>query len=118
MNKLFVLAIGVVNILTGKTMYDWSIYDHPSGHVGTASLTNQSSLLFGSGGLPIGEEFELRGNDTQRLLGKHKIVDTCPCTKDEVLAMLKKHGYDYYPLKAFRARAKGNRKLKTSYSIK
>ena len=118
MNKLFVLAIGVVNILTGKTMYDWSIYDTPAGHVGSVALTDQRSLLFGGGDLPIGEEYELRGNDSQRLLGKHKVVDTCPAEKEAVLAMLKKHGYDYYPIKAFRARAKGNRKLKTSYSIK
>jgi len=118
MNKLFVLSIGVVNILTGKTMYDWSIYDHPSGHIGEVALTNQSSLLYGAGGLKVGEEFELRSNDSQRLLGNHRIVDVCPCTKDDLLAMLKKNGYDYYPIKAFRARAKGNRKLKTSYSIK
>jgi hypothetical protein len=34
------------------------------------------------------------------------------------MVMLKNNGYDYYPLKAFTARAKGNRKLKTSYSVK
>jgi hypothetical protein len=117
MNKLYVLAIGVVNIPTGKTMYDWSIYDHPAGHTPTVSLTNQNSLLYGGGG-EIGEEVELRGNDSQRLLGKHKIVDNCKCTKEELMAMLKKHGYDYYPLRPFAARAKSNRKLKTSYSVK
>jgi hypothetical protein len=114
---LYVLSIGIVNILTGKTMYDWSIYDHVGGHVPTVSLTRNGSLLYGGGG-EIGADIELRGNDSQRLLGKDQIVDNCPSTKDEVLAMLKKHGYDYYPIKAFRKRAGGNRKLKTSYSVK
>jgi len=32
--------------------------------------------------------------------------------------MLKKHGYDYTPLRPFQKRTSGNRKLKTSYSVK
>ena len=28
MKDLFVLPIGVINIPTGKTCYDWSIYDN------------------------------------------------------------------------------------------
>ena len=83
---LYVLSIGIVNILTGKTMYDWSIYDHVGGHVPTVSLTRNGSLLYGGGG-EIGADIELRGNDSQRLLGKDQIVDNCPSTKDEVLAM-------------------------------
>jgi hypothetical protein len=117
MKILYVLSIGIINILTGKTMYDWSIYDHVADHVSSVSLTRNGSLLLGGGG-EIGDEIELRGNDSQRLLGRDKIVDNCKCTKDEVLAMLKKNGYDYYPLRAFKARAKDNRKLKTSYSVK
>jgi len=117
MKILYVLSIGVVNILTGKTMYDWGIYDHVTDHIGQISLTRNGSLLLGGGG-EVGEEIELRGNDSQRLLGRDKIVANCNCTKDEVLAMLKANGYDYYPIKAFHSRAKGNRKLKTSYSVK
>lgn len=119
MKTLYVIAIGIVNILTGKTMYDWSIYQTVGDHTGTVTLTRSGSLLYGAGPAgEIGEDIELRGNDSQRLLGKDKIVDHSKCTKDEVLVMLKRNGYDYYPLRPFQARAKSNRKLKTSYSIK
>lgn len=117
MTTLFVLSIGVVNIPTGKTMYDWSIYDHPEGFTPMISLTSQGSLLYGGVG-KIGEEVEFRGNDSRRLLGKTKIVDECKCTKEELMSMLKKHGYDYYPLRPFAPRPKGNRTLRTSYSVK
>ena len=116
----YVLGIGVINILSGKTCYDWSIYDQPDAKV---FLTNQSTLLFGA---PytfdgLGDDFTItyRGNDTQRKLAERiRIVDSSFCVKEEVLAMLKKNGYDYYPIRAFRARAKNNRQLKTSHSIK
>jgi len=116
MTTLHVLSIGIVNILSGKTMYGWSIYDHVDGHVPRIALTKSGSLLYG--GCEPGTKVELRGNDTQRLLKKTEVIDECACTKEELLAMLKKHGYDYYPIRAFSARLKDNRKLITSYSVK
>lgn len=118
MTTAYVLSVGVVNMQTGKTQYDWSIYES-WGPGMTAYLTDKGSLLFGAGKtFGIGEEVELRGNDSQRRLHSCKVVDESPCTKDELLAMLKKNSYDYYPIKAFRSRAEGNRKLGTSYSVK
>jgi len=116
--RIFVLSIGLVNIDTGKTMYDWSIYENGPG---TVYLTNTGSLLYGSAGagyLVIGDTYELRGNDSQRLLQRGKIIDTAPTTREAVLAMLKKNGYDCNPIKAFRKRAPGNKNLGLSYSIK
>ena len=116
---LYVLSIGVVNILSGKTMYDWSIYDHPTPeHTPNMYLTDRGSLLYSSGGIEVGDEIELRGNDSQRLLGHCKVVDVSRSVKEELLVMLKRNNYDYYPLRAFQSRPRGNRKLMTSYSVK
>lgn len=119
--KATVISIGVINITTGKTMYDWSIYDHAHSHV---FLTNRGFLLYASPDtFKVGDVIkELRDNDSLRKVimpaGTPTIVDSSPCVKDDVLAMLKRNGYDYYPIRAFRARPKGNRKLSTSYSVK
>jgi hypothetical protein len=112
--ELFVLSIGVINILTGKTQYDWSIYEQPNGFV---SLTSQGFLLFGAGPLETGSEYSMKNNDSHRSCGAGKIVDSAPCETEAVLSMLKKNGYDYYPLRPF-AKRSSSRKLKTSYSIK
>ena len=118
MTQAQVLSIGVLNINSGKTCYDWSIYE-TWGEKTQAFLSNRGSLLFASPGtFSIGEEVELRGNDSQRRLHDCKIVDESPCTKEELLIMLKRNRYDYYPIKAFRSRADNNRKLGTSYSVK
>ena len=118
MTTSYVLSVGIVNMQTGKTQYDWSIYE-TWGSKMKAYLTDRSSLLFCvDGTFSIGEEVELRGNDSQRRLHSCKVIDESPCTKDELLTMLKKNHYDYYPIKAFRSRAEGNRKLGTSYSVK
>lgn len=114
----YVLSIGVLNIPSGKTHFDWSVYETWDSGM-TAYLTRKGSLLFAAGEtFNIGDQVELRGNDTQRLLNTDSIVDKAPCVKEALLVMLKNNSYDYYPLKAFAARAKGNRKLKTSYSVK
>jgi hypothetical protein len=114
----YVLSIGVLNITTGKTHFDWSVYETWDSSM-TAYLTRKGSLLFAAGEtFNIGDQVELRGNDTQRKLATDSIVDKAPCVKEALLVMLKNNGYDYYPLRAFAARAKGNRKLKTSYSVK
>ena len=116
MKVLHVLPIGIINITTGKTMYEWSIYDWPECAV---YLTSRGSLLYCQPGtFEIGDEIELRGNDSDRFLHKDSIVDFSICKKEEVLVMLKRNDYDYYPIKAFKARASNNRKLRTSYSVK
>ena len=118
MTTAYVLSIGVLNIQSGRTQFDWSIYETWGPSV-KAYLTNTGSLLFGAGEtFSIGDEVELRGNDSQRKLHSCKVVDESPCTKDELLVMLKRNRYDYYPIRAFRPRAEGNRKLGTSYSVK
>lgn len=112
--KAYVIPIGTINIGTGKTMYDWSIYDHPNSEVALA----QGSLLFGAPGLKIGDVFDLVDNDSQRSLRNSvKIQDIAKCKKEDVLAMLKKNGYDYYPARPFQKKSNTN-KLNVSYSLK
>lgn len=121
METLYVISIGVVNITTGKTMHGWSIYENhekQSEYKAYVSLTQNGSLLYGSGPLEIGKKLELRGNDSKRLLGSDTVIDSSESNMEDVLVMLKRNNYDYYPIKAFKARAKNNLKLKTSYSIK
>jgi len=111
-----VLSIGVVNIPTGKTQYDWSIYDTDEAGV---FLTSCGKLMYcNDDTFQIGDKVTLRGNDTLRKCGNVTIVDYSPAVKEHVLEMLKKNNFDYYPIKAFRARAKNNRKLTTSFSVK
>lgn len=112
--KAWVIPIGTINIGTGKTMYDWSIYDHPNSEVALA----QGSLLFGASGLKIGDVFDLVDNDSQRSLRNSvKIQDIAKCKKEDVLAMLKKNGYDYYPARPFQKKS-NTKKLNVSYSLK
>lgn len=117
MKKVFVLSVGIVNMTTGKTMYDWSIYENPGTY---AFLTTGGYLLFGvENSLQIGDNVDLIGNDSNRRLSKkHQIVAISKATQEDLLKMLKENDYDYYPIKAFRKRASSNRKLSTSYSIK
>jgi hypothetical protein len=64
-------------------------------------------------------DVELIGNDTGRRLSKnHTVVGESPTDKDELLKFLKSHNFDYYPLRSFKARPAGNKKLQTSYSVK
>lgn len=115
--KIAVLAIGIVNILSGKTKYDWDIYTNNSGG-GVTYLTNQGFLIISSGNVDLPEIFDLINNDSRRLLHSGvSIIDSCGTTKDEVLKMLNHNGYDYYPIKAFQKR-KSSKKLKTSYTLK
>jgi len=114
MNKVMVLPIGVVKPLTGETMYDWNLYDKP-GHI---TLAN-GFLLYHSrpSDFTIGETVELRGNDNDRKLKVAKIIDQSPANSEDVLKMLLKNGYDYYPARAFKKK-RFDRKLLTSYSVK
>ena len=116
---VMVLSIGIVNITSGKTMYDWSIYDHPNSKV---YLTNHGSLLLASSTTfddCDGAELTLIGNDSNKKVRSDvAIIDSAFCVLEEVLVMLKKHKYDYYPMPAFKSRARDNKKLITSHSVK
>lgn len=114
--KAWVISVGVVNMTTGKTMYDWSIYENSGLH---AFLTSTGSLLFGvKETFNLNDEVLLIGNDSLRKLNTCTIIDSSSCIKEELLVMLRKHNYDYYPIRAFASRAKNNRKLRISYSVK
>jgi hypothetical protein len=112
----FVLSIGVVNIPTGKTMYDWSIYEH--GAESEVYLANNVFLLYGAkGSLKCGDKLTIRDNDSQRKIKDAEITDLAECTYEKVIEMLERNGFDYKPIRAFQKR-KSSRKLMTSYSIK
>lgn len=114
--KANVIGIGVVNMTTGNTCYDWSIYENTGFH---AFLATTGTILFGSKTtFQIGDSVKLLSNEGRSLARTVEIVDVAPCEKDSLLKMLKGHNYDYYPIRAFKARAKGNKKLGTSYSVK
>jgi hypothetical protein len=114
MNKVMVIAIGSVKPNTGDTMYDWNMYD--SG----ATITLASGfLLYHSSpdDFKIGEQFELRGNDSGRKLKTATVVDQAPANREAVLEMLLRNEYDYYPARSFKKK-RFSRKLTTSYSVK
>jgi hypothetical protein len=115
--KAMVISVGVVNMTTGATIFGWSIFENSGMY---AFLTSGDYLLLGAkDSFEIGDEVELIGNDSNRRLGKkHKIVDASEATKEVLLKMLKSHNFDYSPIRAFRARPAGNKKLQTSYSVK
>lgn len=115
--KAFVLSVGVVNMTNGNTQHDWSIYENEGLH---AFLTSDGFLLFGTKDtFEIGDTVQMFNNDSGRKQkGPVKIVATSSCEKEELLKMLKSNNYDYYPIRSFKARPQGNRKLGTSYSVK
>ena len=121
--KAFVIAVGVVNMTTGKTNHkdtrpedEWSIYEN-QGLFGF--LTSGRFLLFGTEStFNVGDNVDLVSNDGNRKLKSCNIIDKSSCDKDTLLTMLKKNNYDYYPIRAFKARPKNNGKLSTSYSVK
>ena len=114
MNKVMVIAIGMVKPLTGETEHGWNMY----GNGAFVTLTGHFLLYHSNpNDFTIGEEIELRGNDSGRKLKTAQIVDQSPADKDSVLAMLLKNGYDYYPSRAFKKK-RFDRKLITSYSVK
>lgn len=118
MKKAMVLAIGVVKPESGMTEHGWSMYDTVGGHVGTVTLASGFLIYHANADdFTIGETIELRGNDTDRKLKTATVRDQAPATRDAVLQMLLKNGYDYYPAKAFRAK-RFKAKLTTSYSVK
>ena len=118
MKKAMVLAIGVVKPESGMTEHGWSMYDAPAGHVATVTLAGRFLIYHSSADdFTVGETIELRGNDTDRKLKTAIIRDQAPATRDAVLQMLLKNGYDYYPARAFKKK-RFSSKLSTSYSVK
>jgi len=109
-----VISIGKVNIQTGNTKYNWSVYDSSSKIFYAGGI-----LLYGSteNELKIGDILTLRNNDSNRLVTRCKIIDSAPANKEAVIEMLLKHEYDYRPARAFKKK-EFSKKLKTSYSIK
>lgn len=118
MLTLPVISVGVINIPSGNTMYDWSIYDN----VGMCGyLTDLGFLILGAAGsLEIGDEFDLINDQTRRRLSKTgKVISTHSCdSKDLFIKWLRDNRYDYTPIKSFKSRASHNRKLSTSYVLK
>jgi hypothetical protein len=117
MQTLPVISVGVVNIASGKTQYDWSIYENKGLY---AYLTNSGYLIFGAeGSLKVGDEYDLIGNDSRRRLSKcGSIISICSCENmDQFIQWLKSYEYDYTPIRAFKSRV-SNRKLTTSYVLK
>tara|TARA_R110000803_G_scaffold210835_1_gene284211 strand:+ start:69790 stop:70143 length:354 start_codon:yes stop_codon:yes gene_type:complete len=113
-----VIGVGVINIQSGVTKYNWSIYENKGLY---GYLTDGGFLLLGAkDSLVNGDTYDLIGNDSRRRLSKFgSVIDSCSCAnKDEFIKWLKSHGYDYTKLRPFKKRAKGNRKLITSYSLK
>jgi hypothetical protein len=116
--KAYVLPIGVVNIPSGATMYDWSIYDYPSSYVYLSDAMGGHLLYASKDSFEIGDKVRLFGNDNNRDLGKTgTILDMSPCVKEDVISMLLKHDYDYRAARPFQAKS-SKRKLSTSYSVK
>jgi hypothetical protein len=118
MLKLPVISVGVINIPSGKTMYDWSIYENAG--LG-ASLTNSGFLILGEyPSLNVGDEFDLISDQTRRRLSQTgTVVSTHKCEdKESFIQWLKTNGFDYTPIRAFKSRGKYNRKLTTSYVLK
>ena len=112
---LYVLPIGVINIPTGKTQYDWSVYESDETSL---YLCSGSFLLYGAKGtLKVGDELTLRNNDTQRKLKTTNVTAILTTESSTIIKELFELGYDYRQLRAFKKKA-FKRKLMTSYSIK
>lgn len=121
MNKYKVpsICIGSINIPTGKTHFDWSIYDTSFGDTAEIALTSNSRLIYGHG-LVVGDTVSLVDNDSNRKISGCtgiKIVAVCKSNKIDVMKMLKENGFDYYPVRPFTKKASNN-KLYSSYSMK
>lgn len=112
-----VLSIGVINITTGKTKYDWSIYEQPDAVVYLAG----NRLLFAAPGtFNIGDKVTMFDNDSGRKVkwgSDMTIKDMSNCIQEDVINMLFKNEYDYRPKRAF-VKSKWSRKLETSFSVK
>lgn len=115
--KLGVLSIGTVNIQTGKTKYDWSIYDNGPGHV---FLANDKLIYAQKDSLKVGDVVKLINHDTHRSVrwaDGLTVVDEAPAERDAVVEMLLRNEFDYRKLRPFQKK-KFSRKLSTSFSLK
>jgi len=113
-----VLSVGVINITTGVTSDKWSIYENKGLF---AYLASGGFLILGAeGSFQKGDSYDLIGDQTRRSLSKRgRIIDSHSCAnKEEFIAWLKSHKYDYTPIRSFRKRPEGTKKLSTSYVLK
>ena len=110
-----VLPIGVINIQTGKTQYDWSVYQSDTTRL---FLCSGGFFLYGvEGSLNVGDKLTLRNNDSNRKLKETTVIAIMPTNREEVVKSLLDFNYDYRQLRAFKKKRFKN-KLMTSYSIK
>lgn len=114
MKNVMVIAIGLVKPNTGETGHGWNMYDQG----GCVTLAGNFLLYHArKEDFEIGEDIELRGNDSNRKLKNTRVVDQAPADRESVLEMLLRNQYDYYPTRAFKKK-RFPRKLTTSYSVK
>ena len=114
---VYTINIGKVSPTTGKTKFDWSIFDddHKDSEL---YLLNGNCVLWGSeGSLKKDDTLIVVDNDSLRKCGgcaggNQRVIDVCKSTKEDFNAMAKRH--DYFS---------GNRRgkwgyLQSFYSIK
>jgi hypothetical protein len=117
----YALGIGKVNLNTGVTGHGWNIYDNGWGKGMEVYYTGSHLIFSTEGSFKKGDDVTLRHNDTSRKLKEVFIVDVCKCEKDEILKMLKKDDWDFYPKRPFAKKSPGardNSRFGISYSIK
>jgi len=115
MKEVHVLSIGVINIQTGKTQYDWSVYEQKEARL---FLCSGGFFLYGvKDSLNIGDKLILRNNDSNRKIKETTVIAIMPTNKDAIIKELLDYNYDYRQLRAF-SKKRFKNKLNTSYSIK
>lgn len=114
---VFALTIGVINIQSGKTQYDWSIYDEFHKDSKLFYCSGGFLMLGAPGSLEIGDDIVIRNNDTQRKMKDATVKAILSTDKDTLIKELLELEFDYRQMRAFKKKA-FSRKLSTSYSIK
>lgn len=116
MKTVFVIGIGNVVPSTGKTKFDWNLYES-QGLTMNIWLASNRLLLSAGDDFEIGERVVIRDNDSNRKLNELTIQDVCKSDRESVLEMLLRNKYDYYPTRPFKKKRFPS-KLNTSYSVK
>lgn len=111
-----VIPIGVPSFTTGKTKFGWSIYDNGGGYI---FLTTGSYVLYAANlDVKPSDTLEIYNNDSGRLIASSlSIIDSAPAKRENVLQMLKKNGYDYYPVAPYQPKRR-TRDIRGGMSIK
>jgi len=111
-----VISVGMIKPHTGVNGHGWNMYDKLQKGL-WFYLGGDIPLLATKGTFKKGDKVVLRGNDSRRKLGWVEITDMAPVTEKEVLEMLLRNQFDYYPAKAFKKK-RFKRKLRTGFSVK